>query len=222
MPEKLKYGSLFKDSLFVSYLVLLGYTSITLIEAVRTPSINVRNIMNLETTVSLVASIVYGIFNDKMKTADWALKDFTKLRYLDWMVTTPLIILGLLLFYNQKFASIEYKTFFTMLCFNWLMLLAGYMGEIGAIPKLAGFGLGFGFLLALFWLMVTCCIPRGSNYSAFITFAVLWSLYGVVYMTDEETKNISYNILDVFAKAIFGVGLWLFYGKVLNFSQTTK
>ena len=120
MPEKLKYGSLFKDSLFVSYLVLLGYTSITLIEAVRTPSINVRNIMNLETTVSLVASIVYGIFNDKMKTADWALKDFTKLRYLDWMVTTPLIILGLLLFYNQKLASIEYKTFFTMLCFNWL------------------------------------------------------------------------------------------------------
>ena len=54
--------------------------------------------MNLETTVSLVASIVYGIFNDKIKTDNWALKDFTKLRYLDWMITTPLIILGLLLF----------------------------------------------------------------------------------------------------------------------------
>jgi len=222
MPPQLKYGSLFKDTLFVSYLVLLGYTSITLIEAVRTPSINVRHIMNLETTVSLIASIVYGIFNDKIKTDNYALKDFTKLRYLDWMVTTPLIILGLLLFYNQKLASIEYKTFFTMLCFNWLMLLAGYMGEIGAIPKLVGVGLGFGFLVSLLWLMVTCCIPSNSNYSAFIVFALLWSLYGVAYMTDEETMNISYNILDVFSKAVFGVGLWLFYGKVLNFSQATK
>ena len=220
MPPVLKYGSLFKDTLFISYLVLLGYTTITLIEAVRTPSINVRNIMNLETTVSLVASIVYGIFNDKMKTDNWALKDFTKLRYLDWMITTPLIILGLLLFYNQKLASIEYKTFFTMLCFNWLMLLAGYMGEIGAIPRLVGLGLGFGFLVSLLSLMVTCCIPSGSNYSAFIVFALLWSLYGVAYMTDDETMNISYNILDVFSKAVFGVALWLFYGKVLNFSQT--
>jgi bacteriorhodopsin len=222
MPPVLKYGSLFKDTLFISYLVLLGYTTITLIEAVRTPSINVRNIMNLETTVSLVASIVYGIFNDKMKTDNWDLKDFTKLRYLDWMITTPLIILGLLLFYNQKLASIEYKIFFTMVCFNWLMLLAGYMGEVGAIPRLAGLGLGFGFLISLLSLMVTCCIPSGSNYSAFIVFALLWSLYGVAYMTDDETMNISYNILDVFSKAVFGVALWLFYGKVLNFSQATK
>jgi len=37
-------------------------------------------------------------------------------------------------------------------------------------------------------------------------------------MLDEETKNISYNFLDIFSKAVFGVGLWLFYGKVLNFS----
>jgi bacteriorhodopsin len=222
MPPVLKYGSLFKDTLFISYLVLLGYTTITLIEAVRTPSINVRNIMNLETTVSLVASIVYGIFNDKMKTDNWDLKDFTKLRYLDWMITTPLIILGLLLFYNQKLASIEYKIFFTMVCFNWLMLLAGYMGEVGAIPRLAGLGLGFGFLISLLSLMVTCCIPSGSNYSAFIVFALIWSLYGVAYITDDETMNISYNILDVFSKAVFGVALWLFYGKVLNFSQATK
>jgi len=214
---EMKRGTLFKDSLFISYLVLLGYTSITLIEAVRTPSINVRHVMNLETTVSLVASIVYGIFNDKIKTSDWMLKDFTKLRYLDWMITTPLIILGLLLFYNQDPSSIPYKTFFTMLCFNWLMLLAGYMGEEGSIPKLAGLGLGFGFLMSLLWLLVTCCIPKGANYSAFITFAILWSLYGIAYMLNEEDKNIMYNILDVFSKAIFGVALWLFYGKVLKF-----
>ena len=218
MSVILKNGTLLKDTFFISYLVLMGYTSITLIEAVRTPSINVRHVMNLETTVSFVAAIVYGVFNEIMKTPKWELKDFTKLRYLDWMITTPLIILGLLLFYNQSVSSIQYKTFLTMLCFNWLMLLAGYMGEEGSIPKEVGFGLGFGFLLALLWLMYTCCIPKGANYSALITFAVLWSLYGVAYMLDEETKNISYNILDIFSKAVFGVGLWMFYGKVLNFS----
>jgi bacteriorhodopsin len=173
----------------------MGYTSITLIEAVRTPSRNIRHVMNLETTVSFVAAIVYGVFNEIMKTPKWELKDFTKLRYLDWMITTPLIILGLLLFYNQSVSSIQYKTFLTMLCFNWLMLLAGYMGEQGSIPKEVGLGLGFGFLLALLWLIYTCCIPTGANYSALITFAILWSLYGVAYMLDEETKNISYNIL---------------------------
>ena len=216
--KSLRNGSLLKDTFFISYLVLMGYTSITLIEAVRTPSINVRHVMNLETTVSFVAAIVYGVFNEMIKTPNLTLKDFTKLRYLDWMITTPLIILGLLLFYNQSVSSISYKTFFTMLCFNWLMLLAGYMGEQGSIPKEVGLGLGFGFLLALLWLIYTCCIPKDSNYSALITFAGLWSLYGIAYMLDEETKNISYNILDVFSKAVFGVGLWLFYGKVLNFS----
>ena len=218
MPVKLRNGSLLKDTFFISYLVLLGYTSITLIEAVRTPSRNIRHVMNLETTVSFVAAIVYGLFNEMVKTHDWQLKDFTKLRYLDWMITTPLIILGLLLFYNQSVSSIPYKTFFTMVCFNWLMLLSGYMGEQGSIPKEVGVGLGFGFLVALLWLMYTCCIPTGSNSSALITFAILWSLYGIVYMLDEETKNISYNVLDIFSKAVFGVGLWLFYGKVLNFS----
>jgi len=135
MSAKLRNGTLLKDTFFISYLVLLGYTSITLIEAVRTPSRNIRHVMNLETTVSFVAAIVYGIFNEMMKTPNWELKDFTKLRYLDWMITTPLIILGLLLFYNQSVSSIPYKTFFTMVCFNWLMLLAGYMGEQGSILK---------------------------------------------------------------------------------------
>lgn len=213
----LKHGSLLPNTFFISYLVLLGYTTITLIEAIRTPSINVRHIMNLETTVSIVASIVYSIFNEKMKTPDYKLTEFTQFRYIDWILTTPLIILGLLLFYNQSLSSIPYTTFFTAVAFNWLMLYAGYLGEIGAIKKITGTLVGFGFLIALLYTMANCCIPKDSNHSAFIVFAILWSLYGVAYQLEEEDKNIAYNILDVFSKALFGVGLWLFYGKVLKF-----
>lgn len=213
-------SELLKNTFFVSYLVLLGYTGITFIEAIRTPSVNVRHIMNLETTISLVASIVYGIFNEKMKASPKVkLEEFTEIRYLDWMITTPLIILALLLFYNQDPSTISAISFFLIAILNWGMLGAGYMGEKGSVKREVGGAVGFAFFAAVLIMIFLYCIPKGSNLSAFIAFAVLWTGYGVAYYLDEETKNISYNILDVFSKALFGVGLWLFYGKVLNFSK---
>ena len=70
-------------------------------------------------------------------------------------------------------------------------------------------------MLALF---MTCCLPAKSNLAVFAIFALIWTLYGVVYyIEDEETKNICYNTLDVIAKALFGVVLWSYYGKVLKY-----
>jgi len=205
------------DSFLVSYLVLLGYTTITLIEAIRTPIVNVRHIMNIETAVSIVASIVYGLFYEQVKTGKYDLKSFTHYRYIDWVITTPMIILGLLLFYNQRLAAIPYETFGRIVLLDWAMLLAGYMGEIGVIPRITGFLAGFAALLTVFYVMVTYAIPKGSNLSAFYVFVFLWSMYGVAYMQDEETKNLMYNVLDVNSKALFGIGLWAYFGKVLKF-----
>jgi bacteriorhodopsin len=205
------------DSFLVSYLVLLGYTSITLIEAIRTPIVNVRHIMNIETAVSIVASIVYGLFYEQVKTGTYDLKSFTHYRYIDWVITTPMIILGLLLFYNQRLAAIPYETFGRIVLLDWAMLLAGYMGEIGVIPRITGFLAGFAALFMVFYVMVMYAIPKGSNLSAFYVFAFLWSMYGVAYMQDEATKNLMYNILDVNSKALFGIGLWAYFGKVLKF-----
>ena len=52
-----------KNTFYISYLVLFGYTVITLVEAIRTPIPLVRHIMNIETAISLVAGIVYGYLN---------------------------------------------------------------------------------------------------------------------------------------------------------------
>jgi bacteriorhodopsin len=205
------------DSFLVSYLVLLGYTGITAIEAIRTPSVNVRHIMNIETTASIVASLVYGMFYEQVKTGKYDLKTFTHLRYLDWMITTPLLILGLLLFYNQKLASVPWETYASIVALDWSMLLAGFLGEQDTIPRMTGFLAGFVALFALFFLIYTKCLPKGSNPTAFFVFAFLWSMYGVAYLQDEVTKNLMYNILDVNSKAIFGVGLWMYFGKVLKF-----
>lgn len=210
-------SSTLTTSFMTSYLVLFGYTCITLIEALRTQNVNVRNIMNIETTVSIVAGYVYSLFLTMIKEPNFQLKDITHLRYIDWMITTPLILLGIVLFYSGDDLT-NYKTFGLIAALNWAMLYSGYLGETGKISKLTGFVLGFVFLFAVFYVFLCCIMGTGKSLVVFTIFAFIWSLYGVVYMIeDEETKNLSYNTLDVFAKAIFGVLLWLYFGKVLKF-----
>ncbi len=210
-------GSL-KRSFFTSYLILMGYTLITLVEALRTPIVNVRNIMNIETTVSVVASVVYKVFNDMVDSGKVDLHKINELRYLDWSITTPLILLAILLFYNPE-SPVRYEYYAGIVLLNWGMLLTGYLGENGTISKMTGLVGGFVFFAALLVMIYMCCIDSKANHIVFYMFAVIWTAYGINYMvTDEETKNIGYNTLDVISKALFGVGLWLFYGKVLKFT----
>ncbi len=206
-----------KASFFTSYLILFGYTIITLIEAIRTPSIAVRHIMNIETAVSLIAGLVYSYFNEEVRKPGVDLKVISQVRYVDWSITTPLILLVLLLFYNGD-SAVDYKTYLGIVGLNAGMLASGYLGETGRISKMAGGVLGFLFFGAMLVLFMTCCLPAKSNLSVFGLFALIWTLYGVVYyIEDEETKNICYNTLDVIAKALFGVVLWSYYGKVLKY-----
>lgn len=206
-----------KNTFFTSYLVLFGYTIITLIEAIRTPSVNVRHIMNIETAVSLVAGIVYSFFIEEINKPEVDFKKITQYRYVDWSITTPLILLVILLFYNGQNA-VDYKTYLTLISLNAGMLLTGYLGETGILEKITGGVLGFLFFGAMLALFYNCCVPGDRSQIVFWVFAVIWSFYGVAYyIEDEETKNISYNVLDMIAKAIFGVILWAFYGKVLKF-----
>jgi bacteriorhodopsin len=206
-----------KNTFFTSYLILFGYTIITLVEAIRTPSSLIRHIMNIETAVSLVAGLVYGYLVEEVRKPGADLKKITQIRYFDWSITTPLILLVILLFYNGE-AAIDYKTYLGVVGLNAGMLYSGYLGESGAIHKMTGGIAGFTFFAAMLALFYTCCVPGTKNPIVFWIFALLWTLYGVAYyVEDEETKNISYNVLDVISKALFGVVLWSYYGKVLKY-----
>lgn len=213
----LKYGTLLNNSFMTTYIVLFGYTAITLIEALRTPCINTRHIMNIETAVSLVAGIVYGTFLDKMKQPNFKLNEIIPMRYMDWMITTPLILLAVVLFYNTKLSSVDYKCYIIIVILNWLMLLFGYLGESKIISSMKGLLLGFFFYAAMLLYMYMYIIPKGCSLAVFIIFAVIWTGYGIAYMLKEEEKNIAYNILDIMSKAVFGVVLWMYFGKVLAF-----
>lgn len=216
-PENKKYGRLLGDTFMVSYLVLFGYTTITLIEAIRTPSPYVRHIMNIETAVSLVAGLVYGMFLEQYKRPDFDLKNIMPTRYLDWSITTPLIILTIVLFYNHTRGTADWKIFAGIVALDWAMLYSGYLGETGQINHLLGLVIGFLFFGAMLWLLWSLVNKHGETMIVFWIFAVIWSFYGVAYLFDEETKNISYNVLDLISKALFGVMLWIYYGKVLAF-----
>ena len=216
MATKIAVSPALKSTFTASYLVLMGYTGLTLIEALRTTNTNVRHVMNIETTVSLVAGIAYSIFNEMIKEPTVDLHEITKIRYIDWSITTPLIILVILLFYGGSVHP-QASVYGALIVLNWGMLLFGYLGEQGILSKMAGCGLGFVFFIAMLYTLYSCCVPAKANPTVFFLFAIIWSFYGIAYLLDEENKNIAYNVLDVISKAIFGVVLYLYYGKVLDF-----
>ena len=89
---------------YITYVFLLTTGTITFIEAMRTEDSKVRNILNLETCISVVAAYFYGQFVDRIKTEGLDYKKINETRYTDWMITTPimLLVLCLALVYNSK------------------------------------------------------------------------------------------------------------------------
>jgi len=217
--EPLKHGSLLRSTFNTSYIVLFGYTCITLIEALRTNSANTRHIMNIETAVSLVAGIVYGTFVEKIKQPTFNLKEIIPMRYMDWMITTPLILLAVVLFYNHGANTVNYKCYLILIILNWLMLLFGYLGERKIISSMYGLIIGFIFFALMLLYMFFFMIPKNAPMAVFVIFSIIWTGYGIAYLLDEEAKNIAYNILDITSKAIFGIVLWLYFGRVLSFAD---
>jgi bacteriorhodopsin len=159
----------------------------------------------------------------------WLAYNFTKAinitpkRYIDWVITTPTMLITLIVYLIYLNKKIENKTseldFFTLLkdnstiiipviVLNWLMLLFGYLGEMKIIPVLLGVFLGFiPFLIYYYMIYVNYVTQNTNGYLLFWYFFIFWSLYGVVAVLPYYVKNAFYNILDLFAKNFFGIFL---------------
>jgi hypothetical protein len=147
----------------------------------------------------------------------------TPKRYIDWVITTPTMLISLIIYLIYLDKKAENKTneleLFTVIkdnsnvivpvvILNWLMLLFGYLGEIRAIPVLLGVFLGFiPFLIYYYLIYVNYVTENSSGYLLFWYFFFFWSLYGFVAVLPYYLKNALYNILDLFAKNFFGVFL---------------
>jgi len=102
---------------------------------------------------------------------------------------------------------------------NYAMLYAGYLGETQVLDRTTANAAGFLPFLAMFGIIYWKYVaPKYSltNRILFYFFLFVWALYGVVYLFDNETKNIAMNILDLFAKCLIGLGLWVYYVRIVK------
>ena len=210
-----------KMTFYFTYVLLLTTGTITFIEAMATTNPFIRHIMNLETCISIIAGYFYSVFINKITTVAGTIdyKEINDMRYNDWFITTPLMILVIMLSlsYNNK-ESVHIGTFLTAVLLNFGMLYSGYLGDTKQISKTAGCIIGFIFFIGLFSLIYFNFVkgsPKMFNFILFGLYFVLWGLYGFVYLLEEEDKNLIYNVLDVSAKCFVGLGLWAYFTKIL-------
>ena len=214
---------LINNSFYLTYVFLITTGTITFIEAIRTKVPEIRNILNLETCISIIAAYFYGEFVKKInENKDKEQIDYKKInetRYLDWSITTPIMLLVLVLafLYNSKGGRLNFFTFLLILFLNYGMLYFGYLGEQNVMDRNKANLIGFIFFFALYFFIYITFLHNNYNFDniiLYLTFLILWSIYGVLYFYDEVTKNVGYNVLDLFSKCFVGIFFWAYYTKV--------
>jgi hypothetical protein len=188
---------------------------------IKVPSIYylIKQLLIIELTVQFIEGLFYI----------WLVYNYTKVlnitpkRYIDWVITTPSMLITLMVYLIYLNKKTENKTndldiftlfkensiiFISVLILNWIMLLFGYLGEMRIIPILLGVFLGFIAFLIYYYIIYVNYVSQNTNgYLLFWYFFFFWSLYGVVAVLPYYVKNAFYNILDLFSKNFFGIFL---------------
>jgi len=151
-----------------------------------------------------------------------AIKNITPIRYYDWMITTPTMLITFMFYLkflrnqeqNIKSESLltelknQWKLVLNVLLLNWAMLFAGYLGEQNTFSYLATTFVGFVPFLMMFYIIYkNFAVHTDEGRKLFWYFSVVWGIYGIAALLPYKIKNSMYNILDLFAKNFFGLFL---------------
>ena len=143
--------------------------------------------------------------------------NITSFRYLDWAITTPLMLITLSAFLNHDgtassrlsgFLSNHIGSIAIIVFLNAAMLFFGFIGELGYLNPYTSTALGFIPFALNFKYIKDTFLPSSDDTSKnilFYWFVGFWALYGVFALTSYAIKNTGYNILDIFAKNFFGL-----------------
>jgi len=161
---------------------------------------------------ALLVSAVYATFKSPYwlgiipGIAAWAYWNMMKdkenkqsYRYTDWALTTPIMLLALLVAVKSPLSLIV----FIISC-DVLMILTGYLGVTSEEKekKFMYFGIG---MIAFIPIILTL-LKQKTNQAAIYLTLILWSLYPVVWYMEEfeyvteKTSTIMYSVMDVIAK----------------------
>ena len=206
-------------SFYLTYAFLVTTGTITFIEAMRTKNEAIRHILNLETCISIVAAFFYGKFVTEFDKPTIDYKSINLNRYIDWAITTPIMLLVLILAFkynSTKTTQVKFTDYLIILALNYGMLGSGYMGDLGKIDRLTATILGFLCFGGLYYFLYNYLRQNKTNQLLYGIFFVLWSLYGVFYQMEQKSRNIGYNILDLFSKCFVGIYFWASFTKIFN------
>jgi len=202
---------------FAAFLFLGGTTLITLLASFSANDFDenyLKQALISETAVNIVASFTYYYFIVYLYSNKLRLEDITSIRYLDWVLTTPLLLISFVLFISYSSDPGEGMIFTPLIYIIALdlgMLFFGYLGETGKFNFYLSWIIGFGYYAAMMYFLWEEYVKDSDEESRilFYVFASIWALYGLSYLLPLRPKNISYNILDLISKGGFGVYIWL-------------
>jgi len=206
-------------SFYLTYAFLVTTGTITFIEAIRTKNNSMRHILNLETCISVVAAFFYSKFVSEFDKPVVDYKSINLNRYVDWCITTPIMLLVLILAFrynSNNNAQVKFTDYLIILAMNYGMLGSGYIGDIGKLGRMSATLVGFIFFGGLYYFLYNTYLRQNNPSNNFLygIFFVLWSLYGVFYQMEQKYRNIGYNILDLFSKCFVGIYFWAYFTKI--------
>jgi bacteriorhodopsin len=183
-----------------------------------------REVLTLETVVQFVELFFYVYFLKSMAVST-QLSKMAAIRYFDWFITTPTMLLTTIIFfkyeehidkgletriYFNEFLKEHKDNIITIFVCNLLMLIFGYLGEINMIDMTSSLLIGFFFFIITFYTIYkNYAIHSKRSMQLYYFILTVWGLYGVAAIMTPYNKNNMFNILDIFAKNFFG--LYLYY-----------
>lgn len=213
-----------KNSFYLTYVFLLTTATVTFIEAMRTKNYKVRHILNLETCISVVAAYFYGKFVEQISGERVNYRKINMTRYVDWFITTPIMLLVLCLaFLYNTGGNLHFVTFLKILAINFAMLTSGYLGESRKLDRNISLMIGFLFFFMLYGFIYYKFLYKKEIFDNLIlywAFFTFWIMYGVVYNLPEKTKNVCFNYLDLFAKCFVGIFFWAYFTGVFTLKKS--
>lgn len=173
-----------------------------------------KDLLKVELVVQAVEFIFYVWLIYYFKKGS---KNLTPFRYIDWAITTPLMLITLSAFLNYNgntarlidFLSNNTGSVVKIVLLNAAMLAFGFIGELGYLSPYVSTALGFIPFALNFKYIKDTFLTSEDKYKnlLFYWFVFFWALYGVFALMNYTIKNTGYNILDIFAKNFFGIFL---------------
>ncbi len=188
-----------------------------------------NELLQIELGVQVIELLFYIWLVIKLKS----LGNITIYRYVDWFVTTPTMLLTLMiyLYHNEKdpltvkqFIKQYPKDIGLVFLLNAIMLGFGLLSELKIINVSLAVSLGFIPFAYYFWYIYKKYVNTSdkTKFNMYLYFLIFWSLYGVMAYLPYTQKNIGYNVLDLFAKNGFGILLVYFIWTKSRETQLTN